>query len=238
MIENYSDFREKLAYYADDSYREFSQKGIPTERPFIGVRIPQIREIVNNISPKFYDSFLKTEPVAIEEVLARGMVICRLPYEKLLAPQKAFNNKSYFDSQIDIIDNWCTCDTFCSGVAKQIKNHRAEFLDQKIENLLTDSREFAVRTGLVLLKCAYMDFDYLNLIFDRVENLRGREEYYIKMASAWLIAECFTKYPEATFAYLKATKLPKWTFNKTISKICDSYRVLEEDKATLRKMRK
>ena len=238
MIENYSEFREKLAYYADDSYREFSQKGIPTERPFIGVRIPQIREIVNNISPKFYDSFLETEPIAIEEVLARGMVICRLSYEEILAPRKAFDNKSYFDSQIDIIDNWCTCDTFCSGVAKQIKNHRAEFLDQKIESLLTDSREFAVRTGLVLLKCAYMDFDYLNLIFDRVENLRGREEYYIKMASAWLIAECFTKYPEATFAYLKATKLPKWTFNKTISKICDSYRVLEEDKATLRKMRK
>lgn len=238
MIENYSEFREKLAYYADDSYREFSQKGIPTERPFIGVRIPQIREIANNISPKFYDNFLKTEPVAIEEVLARGMVICRLQYEEILAPQKAFYNKSYFDSQIDIIDNWCTCDTFCSGVAKRIKNHRAEFLDQKIENLLTDSREFAVRTGLVLLKCAYMDFDYLNLIFDRVESLRNREEYYIKMASAWLIAECFTKYPEATFAYLKFTKLPKWTFNKTISKICDSYRVLEEDKALLRKMRK
>lgn len=238
MIENYSEFREKLAYYADDSYREFSQKGIPTERPFIGVRIPQIREIANDISPKFYDSFLKTEPVAIEEVLARGMVICRLPYEEILALQKAFNNKSYFDSQIDIIDNWCTCDIFCSGIAKQIKNHRAEFLDLKIEKLLTDSREFAVRTGLVLLKCAYMDFDYLNLIFDRVENLRNREEYYIKMSSAWLIAECFTKYPEETFAYLKTTKLPKWTFNKTISKICDSYRVLEEDKALLRKMRK
>ncbi len=238
MIENYSEFREKLAYYADDSYREFSQKGIPTERPFIGVRIPQIREIAKDIAPKFYNDFLKTEPVAIEEVLARGMVICRLPYEEILAPRKAFNNKSYFDSQIDIIDNWCTCDTFCSGVAKRIKNHRAEFLDLKIENLLADPREFAVRTGLVLLKCAYMDFDYLNLIFDRVENLRNREEYYIKMASAWLIAECFTKYPEATFAYLKTTKLPKWTFNKTISKICDSYRVLEEDKALLRKMRK
>lgn len=238
MIESYSEFRERLARLADDDYREFSKKGIPTERPFIGVRIPLIREIVKEISPCFCIDFLKTEPVAIEEVLARGMVICELSYEEMMVKRSEINGKSWFDSQVDIIDNWCTCDVFCSGVTKRIKVHLAEVLDQKIEDLLNDSREFAVRVGLVLLKCAYVDFDYLNVIFDRVENLREREEYYIKMASAWLVAECFTKYPEETFVYLKVSKLPKWTYNKTISKICDSYRVAEEDKVVLRKMRK
>ena len=238
MIESYSEFRENLARLADDDYCEFSKKGIPTERPFIGVRIPLIREIVKEISPCFCTEFLKTEPVAIEEVLARGMVICELSYEEMMVKRSEINGKSWFDSQVDIIDNWCTCDVFCSGVTKRIRGHLAEVLDQKIDGLLSDSREFAVRVGLVLLKCAYMDFDYLNVIFDRVENLREREEYYIKMASAWLVAECFTKYPEETFAYLKVSKLPKWTYNKTISKICDSYRVAEEDKVVLRKMRK
>ena len=236
MIESYSEFRENLARLADDDYREFSKKGIPTERPFIGVRIPQTREIVKEISPCFCTEFLKTEPVAIEEVLARGMVIYELSYEEMMVKRSEINGKSWFDSQVDIIDNWCTCDVFCSGVTKRIKGHLAEVLDQKIECLLNDSREFAVRVGLVLLKCAYVDFDYLNVIFDRVENLR--ERYYIKMASAWLVAECFTKYPEETFAYLKVSKLPKWTHNRTISKICDSYRVAEEDKVVLRKMRK
>ena len=238
MIESYSEFRENLARLADDDYCEFSKKGIPTERPFIGVRIPLIREIVKEISPCFCTEFLKTEPVAIEEVLARGMVICELSYEEMMVKRSEINGKSWFDSQVDIINNWCTCDVFCSGVTKRIGGHLAEVLDQKIDGLLSDSREFAVRVGLVLLKCAYMDFDYLNVIFDRVENLREREEYYIKMASAWLVAECFTKYPEETFAYLKVSKLPKWTYNKTISKICDSYRVAEEDKVVLRKMRK
>ena len=83
-----------------------------------------------------------------------------------------------------------------------------------------------------------MDFDYLFTIFDRVENLKDREEYYVKMAIAWLIAECFTKFPEETLGFLKSTKLPKWTFNKTISKICDSYRVDDEMKELLRRMRK
>lgn len=83
-----------------------------------------------------------------------------------------------------------------------------------------------------------MDFDYLFTIFDRVESLKNREEYYAKMAIAWLIAECFTKFPEETLGFMKSTELPKWTFNKTISKICDSYRVDDEMKELLRKMRK
>ena len=58
------------------------------------------------------------------------------------------------------------------------------------------------------------------------------------MAIAWLLSECFIKFPEPTFDYLKTSKLPKWTFNKTISKICDSYRVDPEVKAELKRLRK
>jgi 3-methyladenine DNA glycosylase AlkD len=111
-------------------------------------------------------------------------------------------------------------------------------LESKVEGLLEANNEFAVRVGLVLLKCGYVSEDYLAVIFDRVERIVGREEYYIRMAIAWLVAECFIKYPEATLAYMKVSKLPKWTFNKTISKICDSCRVDEETKKTLKKLRR
>ena len=90
----------------------------------------------------------------------------------------------------------------------------------------------------MILKCGYVSEDYLAVIFDRVEGLASREEYYIRMAIAWLVAECFIKYPEVTLAYMKVSKLLKWTFNKTISKICDSYRVDEETKEMLKKMRR
>ena len=81
------------------------------------------------------------------------------------------------------------------------------------------------------------DFDYLNVIFERVEKIASREEYYIRMALAWLLSECFIKFPAATAGYLVVSHLPKWTFNKTISKICDSYRVDDETKKMLKKMR-
>lgn len=213
-------------------------KGIPSERPFIGVRIPLIREIVTKVSSEKIAKFLAVEPVAIEEVLARGILICRLPYEEIVASRDELKGTSWFDSQIDYIDNWCTCDVFCSGVCRKIGKYRKEFLESKVEGLLETNSEFAVRVGLVLLKCGYVCEDYLAVIFDRVERIVGREEYYIRMAIAWLVAECFIKYPEATLVYMKVSKLPKWTFNKTISKICDSYRVDEETKKMLTKLRR
>lgn len=229
QICEYRELREALAGLADDWYREFSMKGIPSERPFIGVRIPLVREVVTKVPAEKVVEFLKVEPVAIEEVLARGMLICRLPYEEMM---------EWFDSQIDHIDNWCTCDVFCSGVSRKIGRHREEFLELKVDGLLDTKDEFAVRMGLVMLKCGYVSDDYLAVIFDRVERLASREEYYVRMAIAWLLAECFIKYPEVTLAYMKVSKLPKWTFNKTISKICDSHRVDEKTKKKLKKMRR
>ncbi|MBR3131984.1 DNA alkylation repair protein [Candidatus Saccharibacteria bacterium] len=228
-IRDYAELKKELAFYADDDYREFAMKGIPCERPFIGVRIPDVRKVVNLIPRDCDEKLLKEKPVAIEEVLARGMIICRFSYEEML---------NWFDSQISYIDNWCTCDIFCSGLRKVIKKHSAEFLDLKVDKLLSARDEYTVRVGLVMLKCAYVDFDYLNEIFERAEKLADREEYYIRMAIAWLLSECFIKFPAATTGYLVISHLPKWTFNKTISKICDSYRVDEETKKMLKKMRK
>ena len=39
---DYKELQLNLASLADDEYREFSMKGIPSERPFIGVRVPLI----------------------------------------------------------------------------------------------------------------------------------------------------------------------------------------------------
>ncbi|MBR2544409.1 DNA alkylation repair protein [Candidatus Saccharibacteria bacterium] len=235
---DWAKLRSRLAELADDEYRVFSMKGIPSERPFIGVRIPLVREVVKRVPDEKIAEFLKVEPVAIEEVLARGMLICRLSYEEIVASRDELHSDSWFDSQINYIDNWCTCDNFCSGMCRKIRKHREKFLELKVDRLLEAKDEFAVRAGLVILNCGYVSEDYLALIFDRVEGLAGREEYYIRMAIAWLIAECFVEYPEVALAYMGASRLPKWTFNKTISKICDSCRVDGETKKMLKKLRK
>ena len=224
----YSDFRTKLLSLSDEKYRVFCMRGIPSDRPFLGVRIPDIRKLVEKIPPSDFAEFLNTEPLAIEEVLARGFLIARLPYAEMLG---------YFDSQIGLLDNWCTVDTFCASLRKVIRHHEADFFDQKVEKLLDSKNEFAIRAGLVSLLDFYVNPDYLAVIFDRVERLKDRDEYYVKMALAWLLAECFIKFEDETYAYLKVAKLPKWTLNKAISKICDSYRVDDSAKAEVGKLR-
>ncbi len=260
MITTYHDLRTALASRAEDPYRDFIMKGIPSDRPFLGVRIPLIREIVKQIPQDKLPEFLEVEPIAFEEVIARGMIICRLPYEEAL---------NYFDSQIAHIDDWCACDTFCAEFSKPIcklktnsfkpirnlktgspkpspkaesskliRHHKTEFFETKVEKLLESGQEFPIRAGLVILKCTYIEPEYLAAIFDRVESLKDHEAYYVRMSIAWLLAECFIKFPSATTSYLAVSNLPSWTFNKTISKICDSYRVDDDTKTLLRKMRR
>lgn len=229
MIATYHELQTELASHADNKYCEFTKKLSFSNHPFIGVRIPIIRKIVAQIPREKNVEFLKEKPETIEEVMARGMIICKLPYDEML---------KYFDSQIKYIDNWSACDVFCSGLRKQIKNHLADFFETKIVSLLKSNQEFTTRVGLVILKSSYIRPEYLDLIFDWIEKIRNRNEYYVKMAIAWLLAECFIKFPSATTGYLVESKLPKWTYNKTISKICDSYRVDAKTKTMLKRMRK
>lgn len=227
-ISSFSEMRSELASNADEEYREFSMKGIPSERPFIGVRIPKIREIVARIPMEKIPEFLEISPVAIEEVLARGMMIARMPYNDMV---------SNFDSQVSYVGDWSTCDTFCAGIRKSVSKNREEFYELKVLPLLRSSGEFSTRVGVVLL-LGYVSEEWLPTIFERVEELAEREEYYVRMAVAWLIAECFIKFPEETMEYMWGSSLPAWTYNKAISKVCDSLRVSNEMKDELRRMRK
>lgn len=224
---DYQDFRLKLTALIDDDYRDFAKKGIITDYPLLGVRIPRLREFAKEIIKSGHAAdFLKHNPQSFEEVTTHGIVIASLPYEEM---------RQYLPNFVPKIDNWCTCDVFCNSL-KSVRRHHADFLDQ-IDELLIGS-EFSTRTAIVCLLCHYVIPDYLAVIYDRITRVKDREEYYVKMAVAWLTAECFIKFPEETWGFLRSGILPKWTQNKTISKIRDSYRVPQEVKDTLLTLRK
>ena len=227
-ISSFSELRAELFANSDEEFAEFSKRIIPSERPFIGVKIPKVREIMKRVPASSFGGILEAEPVAIEEVLARGMIIARMPYNDMVAN---------FDSQVSYIGDWSTCDTFCAAIRKSVSKNREEFYELKVLPLLRSSGEFSTRVGVVLL-LGYVSEEWLPTIFERVEELASREEYYVRMAVAWLVAECFIKFPEKTMEYLRRSTLPAWTFNKAISKVCDSYRVALEVKNELRGMRK
>jgi len=72
----------------------------------------------------------------------------------------------------------------------------------------------------------------LKEIFDTLNKITS-DAFYINMAQAWLICDLYIKYPKETLIFIKHNKLNKFTHNKAISKIHDSYRVSKEDKEYL-----
>lgn len=225
--QDYKELCGVLVGLVEEGYREFVVKGTPTERPFLGVRVPKQRELAREILRGNWREFLEFEPVSFEEVNVRGFVIAGLPYEEM---------RKYLRGQLPLIDNWGNCDCFCSSL-KSVRKHRAEFLDEEIWPLLAGS-EFETRAALVILLDHYLEPEYIQTVFEVVEQVRDREEYYVRMATAWLVASVMAKFPDETVGYLQVSRLPKWTFNRAISKICDSYRVDEDMKEWVKTLRR
>lgn len=225
---NYYDLKLKLTSLVDDDYRNFAIKGIFTSYPFLGVRTPDLRnlarEIIKSGSAK---DFIKLNPKSYEELTIQGFIIASLPYTEM---------KTLLPNYIAKVDNWATTDMVTSSI-KTIKKNREDFLNE-IDKFLESPHEFTVRTALVCLKSYYITPDYLAVIFDRIVRAKDREEYYIKMAIAWLVSECFIKFPDETYGFLESKTLPTWAQNKSISKIRDSYRVPKEIKNALLSLKK
>jgi 3-methyladenine DNA glycosylase AlkD len=65
----------------------------------------------------------------------------------------------------------------------------------------------------------------------------GSEDYYVKMALAWVISICYVNQSESTLPILMDGGLDDFTRNKALQKICESRRPSIEEKARLRALR-
>lgn len=212
----------------DLKYKEFNDRIVNTKIPTIGVRTPVIKSIAKEINKGDYERFLSDVGHDYhEQILTEGLVIANLksPYETL----------SKMNAFIDKIDNWAVCDMVCSA-CKKFRMIKPEVLSF-VKTGLKSNNPWRVRFSFVTLLDYFVEEAYLDFIFSAVDNDKN-DFYYVMMAKAWLISECYVKFPLKTFNYLCNTKLDKVTYNKAISKICDSYRVSKEDKIKLKTMQK
>ena len=224
----YQKYLKYLKEIKEEEYAKFSKKIISTKYEMLGIRIPMQRKIAKEIQKGDVTSFLSfCGKTYYEEVLIEGLVIAGLK------EKEEFDQ--YFEPFLLKIDNWAICDSVCSG-AKIISKYPS-FYFEKINEWLQSDETFTVRVGLVLLLNYYMTEEYVPKILELVSNIH-REEYYINMAIAWLVAEITIRFPSIGLPFLKEKKLDSFVQNKTISKIKDSYRVSKSDKEKLNSYKK
>ena len=225
--DNYNKFINYLFTFEDIKYKEFHSKLILSNN-LIGIRTPMLKEIAKKISKGDYKTFIKLNKHEIyEEIIIHGLIIGYL---------SDFNESlSLLDNFIPYVDNWAINDIVCANM-KIFKKYQ-EIGFNKILNYIDSNNPFQIRIGIVLLLDFYINDKYIDKIFDIVDNIKN-DNYYVRMANAWLLSICYIKYKEKTYNYLLNNDLDKFTFNKAISKICDSKRVDVKDKEKLKKIRK
>lgn len=208
----------------DDEYKKFNARIIKTNN-IIGVRIPVLKKIAKEIAKKDYLTFIKNNKHKYyEEIMLHGLVITYL---------KDYNESiKLFDDYINYIDSWATCDSVVLNY-KIINKNLDKYLI-KIKEYLKNDKPFINRVGIVSL-FYYLNGDYIDEVLDMVNCIKS-DEYYVKMAIAWLISMCLVKYYDKTLCFLNNCNLDDWTYNKSLQKAIESYKI--KDKDYLRKLKR
>ena len=220
----YDEVLARLRALKDDKYASFHSKLLKNETVrLIGVRTPNLRKLSKEWRGEA-DTFLTFPDEYYEITFLKCALVGMLTYQEFI---------KRVDGVVALLDNWATCDMF---TAPCVKKHQEEFW-LFIEKYLQSDQEFTVRYGLVMLLHYYVEPKYLPRIFDSVRNLK-KDDYYIMMGAAWLIAEVLVKHFPEGVRFLKEGSMPKAMHNKAIQKACESFRVSSEEKAFLKSLRK
>lgn len=219
IASSHNKFLDYLEQISDKKFRDFTQKLLITNYKVIGVKVPVLKELAKIIAKTDLIGYLKNCTFSsYEETLIYGLLLNNLQSEQIV---------QFFNSYAKKIDSWGFTDTVIASL-KKVKNSKELFLSL-IEELFCGG-EFSVRSAYVFLLDYYICDEYVEYIFDKIEtNYQG---YYVKMAKAWLLSVLYLKYPDKVKKFLiKCTD--NFVVNKTISKIRDSYRVLDKNKKEL-----
>ena len=223
------DIRKKLFEKQDLKYKEFHSSLCPNVDKIIGVRVPELRKIAKEIALSDYNNFLeKAQDEYYEELVLQGLVI---GYAKI-SINETFE---YLQKFVPKINSWAVCDTTCSNL-KITKKHMKEMWNF-LEQYINSDKEYEIRFALVMYLNYFLTDEYIDEILQKVDTIKNKE-YYVQMAIAWLVSFVYIKQREKTEIFLQKNKLDEFTQNKSIQKICESYRVSKEDKERLRKYKK
>lgn len=224
------EIRSFLTEHAEQGkFKDFTTGLIPGAAPIIGVRLPVLRELAKKLAKEDWRSYLSgAGDGTYEEIMLQGLVIgyARAGIEELLTYARVFIPK---------IGDWSVNDAFCSTF-KIAGKHREEVWDFLMQYRESES-EFEQRVVAVMLMSHFLVPDYIDRVLAVWDSLR-HEGYYCKMGVAWGIATAYAKFPEQTHAFLLDNHLDDFTYNKSIQKMLESYRVSDADKEMLRGMKR
>lgn len=217
--ETYGQFMDYLNRCADEKYRAFHSRLVPTVEKLLGIRVPVMRSIAKEIARGDLDGFLSICSYDYyEETMIAGLAIgYSKDWDQTLKRLEKFVPK---------IDNWGVCDSVCAGL--KLFDRYPEEGFRWLQQYETSEKEFEQRFLLVMLLFHYRKKPWLEQVLEIGLSIHPAG-YYSMMGQAWLMAECCIDFPEQSDPCLE--RLSGEGYDKTIQKIRESRKVSLQRKA-------
>lgn len=225
----YNEFLKYLNSLADPEYKNFNSRIIKDDTvKYIGIRTPTLRKIAKIIAKNDYLGFIKCNKHEFyEERILHGFIIgyAEIDYNKFIKMIKEF---------IPYLSSWALVDLSVTKF-KQVNDNK-DMAFKEIVRFTESNNPWEIRLGLIMLLRLYIEEKYISRVLGIVSGIKN-DHYYVKMGNAWLISECYIKFPNETTQLLEDKKLDPWTQNKSIQKIRETFRVSKENKDFLKSLK-
>ena len=250
-------------FLTDAQYREGHLRVVNAlpERRVLGLYSPEIKSVAKQFSREGGEVIM---PDGMHQHCANGVEVIRvfeavssecLCYEETVIWGYLINlEKCSLDERlamlgryVPVLDNWAVCDSYCAH-AKWMARADKVALWAFLERWFDSEREFEVRFAVVVAMCYFLNEEWRNKVFKRINGLdfnrikskyktvkgkpkvaqqgtvQGAEPYYVRMGVAWLLATALAKFPDQTRAFVRSSNLPADIIKLYIRKARESFR--------------
>ncbi len=221
---------QKFRALAENDYKLFNEKIIPTGYEILGIRMPALKKLAKELSgdPKVEIYLKDAEYTTYEHILLYGLVLGHLKKPSL---DMVFR---YLDPLILKFDNWAHVDTIISSL-KIFKKYPEEILAHFMP-LKTHEGEFTKRVFVIVLMDYFINETHIDIALEHLPEV-PQGQYYVDMAIAWAISVGLIKFYDKTFPLLEQKTFSGFVHNKAIQKARESYRIPPELKDRLNKLK-
>ena len=220
--------RERLLALAEDEYRDFSTKLMPSvdKSSVIGIRVPYLRALARELrgAPEAAAFILELPHEYFEEYLLHGFLISHV---------KDFDECIFeLDKLLPYLNSWALTDSISPPVLAKNKDKLIAVIDR----WLCSQHSYTVRYAILMLMKHYLDDDFRPEYMARAAAVSS-DEYYVNMMISWYFATALAKQYDEAIKYLEERRLSPWIHAKTIQKAMESLRIPKAVKNYLKSLK-
>lgn len=214
-------YKECKALEKDEKSKAWSKNLYNTKKDVFGLYTKEINDIIKKYKNENFENLNNRNTYELNLIYIK----IKLNQIKNLAKQADF-----LKNNLDIIDTWAITDTTYQLL--NIKNF-AEALILHEEFISIDNEMLNRYAYLIFFKFKEQELCFKEML----SRFKSSKYYYVNMAEAWVIATLYIFFPTETYKFLETSDISNEIKLKSISKICDSFRIDPEEKEKVRKLR-